>query len=207
MRESGQARTRNLPVAQAVKSRFQAAAPAECASCAGPARRRRGMVLAISGVGGRSQAREGRTSLSDKGFFDEMGAGGAPRVSMRGCPAGCGRRRPNSGIAPRAGRASVPAHRHHLRLYGDKDAAERLIPFDIIPRLFARSEWNRLEQELFQRVKALNMFLTDVYGKQEILAAESCAARPRAAPSRLPAGRWPGSARRTTCGRISPAST
>ncbi|MCB1540715.1 MAG: circularly permuted type 2 ATP-grasp protein [Rhodoblastus sp.] len=56
-------------------------------------------------------------------------------------------------------------------VYGDKDAAERLIPFDIIPRLFARSEWSRLEQGLFQRVKALNMFLTDVYGKQEVLAA------------------------------------
>ncbi|MDE2361936.1 MAG: circularly permuted type 2 ATP-grasp protein [Hyphomicrobiales bacterium] len=56
-------------------------------------------------------------------------------------------------------------------VYGDKDAAERLIPFDIIPRLFSRSEWTKLEKGLFQRVKALNMFLTDVYGSQEILKA------------------------------------
>ncbi len=54
-------------------------------------------------------------------------------------------------------------------VYGDKDAAERLIPFDIIPRLIARREWSRLEAGLVQRVKALNMFLADIYGRQEIL--------------------------------------
>src|SRR6266702_2415529 len=56
-------------------------------------------------------------------------------------------------------------------VYGDKDAAERLIPFDIIPRLFGRDEWSRLEAGLIQRVKALNMFLTDVYSDQNILRA------------------------------------
>ncbi len=54
-------------------------------------------------------------------------------------------------------------------VYGDKDAAERLIPFDIVPRVIGRAEWARLEAGLFQRVKALNMFLADVYGAQEIL--------------------------------------
>ncbi len=56
-------------------------------------------------------------------------------------------------------------------VYGDKEAAERLIPFDIVPRLIARSEWDRLEQGLFQRVRALNMFLKDVYGARDILRA------------------------------------
>ena len=56
-------------------------------------------------------------------------------------------------------------------VYGDKDAAERLIPFDIIPRVLARSEWTRLEAGLIQRVKALNMFLADIYGPQDILRA------------------------------------
>ena len=56
-------------------------------------------------------------------------------------------------------------------VYGDKDAAERLIPFDIVPRVLGRDEWGRLEAGLIQRVKALNMFLTDVYGDQEILRA------------------------------------
>ncbi len=56
-------------------------------------------------------------------------------------------------------------------VYGEKDAAERLIPFDIIPRLLGGDEWARLEAGLIQRVKALNMFLTDIYGRQEILKA------------------------------------
>ena len=56
-------------------------------------------------------------------------------------------------------------------VYGDKDAAERLIPFDIIPRVLSRSEWTRLETGLIQRVKALNLFLADIYGPREILRA------------------------------------
>ncbi|WP_041369026.1 circularly permuted type 2 ATP-grasp protein [Methylocella silvestris] len=54
-------------------------------------------------------------------------------------------------------------------VYGEKDAGERLIPFDIIPRIMLRSEWTRLEAGLLQRVKALNAFLKDVYGAQEII--------------------------------------
>jgi len=56
-------------------------------------------------------------------------------------------------------------------VYGDKDATERLIPFDLVPRIFAREEWQRLEKGLVQRVKALNMFLGDVYGPRDILRA------------------------------------
>lgn len=56
-------------------------------------------------------------------------------------------------------------------VYGDPDAAERLIPFDIVPRILARAEWTRLEKGLVQRVNALNAFLGDVYGKREILRA------------------------------------
>ncbi len=56
-------------------------------------------------------------------------------------------------------------------VYGDKDATERLIPFDLVPRIFAREEWQRLEKGLIQRVKALNLFLGDVYGARDILRA------------------------------------
>ena len=56
-------------------------------------------------------------------------------------------------------------------VYGDPDAAERLIPFDIIPRILTRGEWSKLEAGLVQRVGALNAFLADIYGKQEILRA------------------------------------
>jgi uncharacterized circularly permuted ATP-grasp superfamily protein len=54
-------------------------------------------------------------------------------------------------------------------VYGDKDAAERLIPFDIVPRVISRAEWTRLEAGLCQRVTALNLFLKDVYGARAIL--------------------------------------
>jgi uncharacterized circularly permuted ATP-grasp superfamily protein len=54
-------------------------------------------------------------------------------------------------------------------VYGDKEAAERLIPFDIVPRLLSRREWTRLEAGLIQRVTALNLFLKDVYGARKIL--------------------------------------
>lgn len=56
-------------------------------------------------------------------------------------------------------------------VYGDADAGERLIPFDIVPRILSRAEWRRLEEGLVQRVAALNAFLADVYGSREIIRA------------------------------------
>ena len=56
-------------------------------------------------------------------------------------------------------------------VYGDPDAAERLIPFDIVPRILGKSEWAAMEAGLIQRVAALNAFLGDIYGRQEILRA------------------------------------
>jgi uncharacterized circularly permuted ATP-grasp superfamily protein len=56
-------------------------------------------------------------------------------------------------------------------VYGSEEASERLIPFDIIPRVFAASEWRRLTIAIEQRVKALNAFLHDIYHRQEILRA------------------------------------
>ena len=56
-------------------------------------------------------------------------------------------------------------------VYGDPDATERLIPFDIVPRILARREWTVIEAGLKQRVTALNAFLADVYGPRDILRA------------------------------------
>jgi uncharacterized circularly permuted ATP-grasp superfamily protein len=58
-----------------------------------------------------------------------------------------------------------------FNVYGDAEAAERLIPFDIIPRIISRGEWAGLERGLVQRVTALNAFLKDVYGPRECLKA------------------------------------
>jgi uncharacterized circularly permuted ATP-grasp superfamily protein len=54
-------------------------------------------------------------------------------------------------------------------VYSDGRGTERLFPFDLIPRILPRSEWERIDRGLAQRVVALNLFLQDVYGKQRIL--------------------------------------
>ena len=56
-------------------------------------------------------------------------------------------------------------------VYGDDAGTERLIPFDIIPRVIPSKEWKQLEAGLSQRVKALNMFLHDIYHDQNIIKA------------------------------------
>ncbi|MFN7757413.1 MAG: circularly permuted type 2 ATP-grasp protein [Betaproteobacteria bacterium] len=60
-------------------------------------------------------------------------------------------------------------------VYGDKDedgsGTERLIPFDVIPRILTAAEWRMLEAGLRQRVRALNLFVHDVYHEQAILKA------------------------------------
>jgi uncharacterized circularly permuted ATP-grasp superfamily protein len=56
-------------------------------------------------------------------------------------------------------------------VYDDTGNPERLIPFDIIPRILDPEEWSFLSRGLEQRVRALNAFLADVYGEREILGA------------------------------------
>ncbi len=56
-------------------------------------------------------------------------------------------------------------------VYGDDAGTERLIPFDIIPRIIPASEWAQLQAGLVQRVKALNMFIHDIYHDQNIIKA------------------------------------
>jgi len=56
-------------------------------------------------------------------------------------------------------------------VYGDEGGTERLIPSDVVPRIIAADEWDRLEQGLVQRVTAINRFLADIYHGQEILKA------------------------------------
>ncbi len=56
-------------------------------------------------------------------------------------------------------------------VYGAETAAERLIPFDIIPRILSAAEWRRLSAGIEQRVRALNAFMHDIYHKQDIIKA------------------------------------
>jgi uncharacterized circularly permuted ATP-grasp superfamily protein len=56
-------------------------------------------------------------------------------------------------------------------VYGEADAQERLIPFDVLPRILAAAEWDVLRAGLEQRVTALNHFVRDIYDRREILKA------------------------------------
>ena len=109
--------------------------------------------------------------MAELSFFDEMSAGSpTARPLYRHIERWLAETPPEI-LAARRAQAEFMFRRIGITfgVYGDKDAAERLIPFDIIPRLISRAEWTRLEAGLIQRVNALNMFLRDVYGPGAIL--------------------------------------
>ncbi len=56
-----------------------------------------------------------------------------------------------------------------FNVYSDDRGVEKIFPFDIIPRIIARSEWEHLEIGLKQRIQALNLFLDDIYSQQKII--------------------------------------
>ena len=56
-------------------------------------------------------------------------------------------------------------------VYGEGGDPERLIPFDLVPRVFAADEWSLLDRGIRQRARALNMFIHDVYHRGEIIRA------------------------------------
>jgi uncharacterized circularly permuted ATP-grasp superfamily protein len=105
------------------------------------------------------------------GSFDEMGLGGETVRPLYREVARWLQEAPPELLASRRAQAEYMFRRIGITfgVYGDKDAAERLIPFDIVPRLISRAEWTRLAAGLTQRVNALNLFLKDVYGPRAIL--------------------------------------
>ncbi|MDN5508663.1 MAG: circularly permuted type 2 ATP-grasp protein, partial [Pseudomonas sp.] len=76
-------------------------------------------------------------------------------------------------LAQRRREADLLFHRAGITftLYGDEQGTERLIPFDTIPRSIPASEWRIVERGCIQRVKALNLFLADLYHDQRIIKA------------------------------------
>jgi len=104
-------------------------------------------------------------------YFDEMGPlTGKTRALYRHVRAWL-EATPSDVLAARRAQAEYMFRRIGITfgVYGDKDAAERLIPFDIIPRILSRAEWRTLEAGITQRVNALNLFLKDVYGPRAII--------------------------------------
>jgi uncharacterized circularly permuted ATP-grasp superfamily protein len=106
------------------------------------------------------------------GFFDEMfEAAGTPRSHYRA-------------LADMLGHLTfeeLEERRHAVErafvnqgigftVYGQDDGIDRIFPFDLIPRVIPAQEWERLERGVIQRVRALNLFLHDVYHEQRIVA-------------------------------------
>jgi len=56
-----------------------------------------------------------------------------------------------------------------FNVYNDNQGTERILPLDIIPRIIANAEWTHLEKGLQQRIKALNLFIQDIYNDQKVL--------------------------------------
>jgi uncharacterized circularly permuted ATP-grasp superfamily protein len=87
-------------------------------------------------------------------------------------------------IRERLGRLALPELRARARdaelelynfgitftVYTQKDAIDRILPFDVIPRVISPADWRVIESGVVQRVTAINLFLGDVYGQQKILA-------------------------------------
>ena len=103
--------------------------------------------------------------------YDEMlDAAGAPRAH-------CGHYwnwlegQPRELLAQKRTEADALFHRLGITfaVYGENAGTERLIPFDIVPRILPADEWSRLEGGLKQRVRALNAFIADIYHDQRIL--------------------------------------
>lgn len=109
----------------------------------------------------------------DKRFFDEMfDDAGAPRSSFSGYCGWFGDQEPSK-LLKKTKEAEDLFRKTGITfaVYGQEEAEERLIPFDIIPRIISGTEWARLSRGIEQRVRAMNAFLHDIYHRQEIVRA------------------------------------
>jgi uncharacterized circularly permuted ATP-grasp superfamily protein len=112
--------------------------------------------------------------MADGRAFDELWGGGRGKAARPGFEplATWLAETPPAELARRqhAAEAAFRSLGITFSVYGEEEAAERIIPFDIVPRIFAAAEWERLSAGLEQRVRAINAFIDDVYGARKIIA-------------------------------------
>jgi uncharacterized circularly permuted ATP-grasp superfamily protein len=111
--------------------------------------------------------------MAAKEFYNEMfEADGAVRPQYADYAAWLAEM-PAERIANKRAEADMLFHRVGITfaVYGEEEGTERLIPFDIVPRIIPAREWILLSRGLRQRVSALNAFLADIYHGQEIIRA------------------------------------
>src|SRR4029079_4854569 len=105
-------------------------------------------------------------------FFDEMfEAGGEPRAAARALVQLL--ETMTDGELLRRQQSAERALLHMgitFNVYGDSAGTERIFPFDLVPRIVAAAEWNEIERGLKQRIRALNLFIDDIYHGQRIIA-------------------------------------
>ena len=106
------------------------------------------------------------------GFFNEMYDGGGVRAPYAGID-GWVEGMPNELRSLKQSEAEALFRRIGITfaVYGEGGDPDRLIPFDMFPRIFSAEEWRKLERGIKQRARALNAFLLDVYGRGEIVRA------------------------------------
>ncbi len=105
-------------------------------------------------------------------FFNEMYEGDAPREAYAPLVDWVART-PSETLARKQREAEALFRRIGITfaVYGEGGDTERLIPFDMMPRVFTAHEWRKLERGVKQRARALNAFLYDVYHRSEIVRA------------------------------------
>jgi uncharacterized circularly permuted ATP-grasp superfamily protein len=111
------------------------------------------------------------SNYKTNGMYDEMLAGpGSPRPAYRRLYEQLGRLGPEE-LLRRHGLAMEMFRNHGITfaVYPDAQGTEKVFPFDVIPRVIEAATWRRLEDGLKQRIRALNLFLDDVYGRKLIL--------------------------------------
>jgi uncharacterized circularly permuted ATP-grasp superfamily protein len=104
--------------------------------------------------------------------YDEMNSQEGVRAHYRGFADWLASMPPER-VAQKRAEADMLFHRVGITfaVYGEEAGTERLIPFDIVPRIIPAEEWTQLAAGLRQRVRALNAFTADIYHNQDILRA------------------------------------
>jgi uncharacterized circularly permuted ATP-grasp superfamily protein len=147
---------------------------------------------------------EGHTTFSQyqtQGFYDEMfDEAGQPRPECQSLYHRIRNISPDDLIRrQKAADRSMVQLGITFNVYGDTQGTERIIPFDIVPRIVGRSEWEMLELGLRQRITALNMLIDDLYHERKVVkdgvlpehvAATATGFRPQCIGLTPPRGVW-----------------
>ncbi|MEZ0311545.1 MAG: circularly permuted type 2 ATP-grasp protein [Myxococcota bacterium] len=106
------------------------------------------------------------------GTFDELcSADGAPRQAFRRALESLGRLTPEEFTrCQNLAELALLNQGVTFSVYADNRGAEKIFPFCLVPRMIAAADWAKLERGLEQRVRALELFVRDMYGEQRIIA-------------------------------------